>query len=213
VNKIISFLFFVLIMRPIVLVIFGLNVRHRERLPLKGPAIIVANHNSHLDTIVLMSLYPIRHLFKLRPVAAADYFLSSRFMAWFSLKIIGIIPIDRRAREKGEDPLAGVSEALEDGDIVILFPEGTRGEPEQMADFKKGVSHLVERHSDVPVTPVFIHGAGKVLPRGSWLPVPFFCDVFIGTPLGWPGTRDAFMTAIKEAMSRLAKEGNFSSWE
>ena len=212
-NRLLKILFLVLIIRPLVLVIFGLNVRHRTRLPLDGPAIIVANHNSHMDTVVLISLYPIRHLFKLRPVAAADYFMSNRFMTWFSLKIMGIIPIDRRSREKGENPFQGVTDAIENGDIVILFPEGTRGEPEQMAEFKKGVSHLIERHPDVPVTPVFIHGAGKALPRGSWFPVPFFCDVFIGTPLGWPGSREAFMTALREAMTRLAKEGDFSPWE
>ncbi len=209
---VLRWLFFLLIVRPIVLVILGLNVRHRERLPLTGPAILVANHNSHFDTMVLMSLYPLHSLPRLRPVAAADYFMRSKFMAWFSTRIIGIIALDRDARARGEDPLAGAAEALARGDILILFPEGTRGEPEAMATFKKGVAHLVKRHPEVPATPVFLHGSGKVLPKGSVIPVPFFVDVFIGEPLAWTGDPDGYMTALNERMAALTGEGKFPPW-
>ena len=67
-------LFWMLIGRPLALVVLGLNVRSRHGLPRSGPAIVVANHNSHLDTFVLISLFPLALLGKLRPVAAADYF-------------------------------------------------------------------------------------------------------------------------------------------
>lgn len=212
-NRALQFLFFWLVVRPIVLIGLGLNVRHRERLPTEGPAIVVANHNSHLDTVVLMTLLPSRLLHRLRPVAAADYFLRNRLVAWFALRIMGIIPIERRGATPDADPLAAVGTALEHGDLVILFPEGTRGEPERLGAFKSGVAHLARRHPHVPVIPVFMHGLGKTLPRGAIVPVPFFCDVFVGDAEFGTDDHRAFMRLLTERMQGLAAEGKFAVWE
>jgi len=211
---VLRFLFFLLLVRPVILVVLGLNTRHRERLPMAGPAIIVANHNSHLDTLVLMTLFPVRLLPRLRPVAAADYFLRNRALAWFALGIMGIIPLQRTGFSGDrQDPLAGCSAAVAAGDILILFPEGSRGEPEQMTAFRTGVARLAQRHPEVPVVPVFLHGLGKALPRGDWLPVPFFCDVFVDEPLAWGGDRRDFMDTLDGRIRALSEEGRFPSWE
>jgi 1-acyl-sn-glycerol-3-phosphate acyltransferase len=212
-NHVLRFLFFTLVVRPTVLFVLGLNVRHRERLPRKGPAILAANHNSHLDTLVLMTLFPKRTLPRLRPVAAQDYFFRYRWLKWFSLRIIGIIPIDRRLRKTGRHPLAPISDSLGHDDIVILFPEGSRGDPEQLSEFKTGVAHLAELHPDVPIYPIYMHGLGKALPRGEALLIPFFCDVFIGEPVQWTGDRDGFVTELNYRMKLLVEEGHFAEWQ
>ena len=101
-NNALRWLFFAGPVRLLVLLVLGLNIRHRERLPAQGPAIIVANHNSHLDTLTLISLMPLSLLPKVRPVAALDYFMKNKWLAWFATRIIGILPIDRQG---GGNPL------------------------------------------------------------------------------------------------------------
>lgn len=180
-SRLLKILFFLIVVRPVVLILLGLNIHNRKGLPLNGPAVLAANHNSHLDTMVLMSLYPLRLLHKVRPVAAADYFLSNRLLGWFSLNVIGIIPLSRKGFQR--DPFAEARQALDAGDILIIFPEGSRGQPEVMGSMKKGLFHLLRERDDTLVTPVLMHGLGKALPRGEALLVPFNCDVVVGQPL------------------------------
>jgi 1-acyl-sn-glycerol-3-phosphate acyltransferase len=209
--KILQRLFFVLVVRPLTHIIIGMNIRHRELLPDRGPAILVANHNSHLDTLVLMSLFPLRLLPRLRPVAAADYFCRGGFRELFSRGIIHIIPLERRPRP-GKDPFVEVDAALSEADIVILFPEGTRGKPETFKELRSGIAHLAKRHPTVPIIPIFLYGLGKALPQGEALFVPFFCDVFIGPSISWGGDRDQFMRQLETEFHRLAEEGHLPDW-
>ena len=205
-------LFFLLIVRPFLALVLGVNLRHAERLPQTGPAILAANHNSHLDTLLLMSLFPQSQLHQLRPVAAADYFLSNPLVAWFSRNIIRILPLKRKV-ERGDDLFAPLLEELDKGRILILFPEGSRGEPEKMSQFKNGIAHLTSLRPDVPVIPVYLHGLGKVLPKGDWLPVPFFVDGFVGEEIRGIENRTEFMAALKSAFESLTAEGKFGEWE
>lgn len=211
-SRFLQLLFFLLLVRPLLLLLLGLNVRHRERLPQSGPAILIANHNSHLDTLALMSLYPLSQLYRLRPVAAMDYFMRNPLLAWFATRIIRIIPLRRQLKTGQGDPLVEAMEALQRGEILILFPEGTRGEPEQMGELKTGIAHLARRIPEVPVVPVYLHGLGMALPKGEALLVPFFCDLFVGPSFYWTGDRASFMQQVSDAMNKLAEEGGFSEW-
>lgn len=179
-NRILKILFFALIVKPLILVFLGVNHRNHRNQPTCGPAIIAANHNSHLDTLVLMGLYPLYQVHRVRPVAAADYFFCNRALKWFSLNIIGIIPLERKSRKCKEELFAGCKEALENKEILLLYPEGSRGEPGHMATLKKGIYHIASLKKDTPITPVFMTGLDKALPKGEALFVPFNCEVIIG---------------------------------
>ena len=197
--------FFALVVRPVLLVAIGLNVRHRERLPQTGPAILAANHNSHFDTLALMALFPLAVLGNVRAVAAADHFGKANLTGWIARNLIGILPIERQKASRHTDPLAGTIKALDEGRILILYPEGSRGDPERRQAFKKGIARLGERCPDVPIIPVFLQGFGKVLPRGALLPVPFYCDVMIGEKLAGMASRQEMMDRLENAVSDLAE--------
>ncbi len=204
-DRFIKVLFFAFIVRPIVFVVLGLNLRGKQNLPQRGPAVIAANHNSHLDTMVLMSLYPLSKLHQVRPVAAADYFLTNRFLSWFALSCIGIIPINRTGRQRKKELFAGCHAALDNGEVLILFPEGSRGNPEEMSDIKRGIYHIVNDRTDTRVTPVMLHGLGRALPRGEALLVPFNCDVIIGDQLPEAETAEDMVNAIQCSFQELQK--------
>jgi len=197
-------LLIVLLFRPIARLFAGADIQGREHLPTHGPAIIAANHNSHVDTLLLLTIFPARTLRRVRPAAAADYFLSNPVIGWFSRRIIGIVPVERNKVGAGADVLAPARAALESGDIVVIFPEGTRGATgEAMSPLKSGVARLAEAVPTAPVTPIWIQGAGRVLPKGRIIPVPFICSVIVGEPVHWRGDRAAFMAELKAALETL----------
>jgi 1-acyl-sn-glycerol-3-phosphate acyltransferase len=129
--------------------------------------VLAGNHNSNLDALAIMSLLRLHLLPKIRPVAAMDYFLTGGIRSWFASNIIGIIPVKRGSGKEGGNPLQLAKEARDRGEILVIFREGSRGEPETLQEFKKGIGHLAHARPNVPVIPVFMHGLGKALPRGS----------------------------------------------
>lgn len=211
--RLLRFLFFAVFVRAVILVALGLTVRNRQRLPKDGPAVLAANHNSNLDALAVMSLMPLRLLPKLRPVAAVDYFFTSKAKDWFVTNIIGIIPVERGSAKKGGNPLLLCEEALDRGEILVLFPEGSRGDPETLGKLKKGIGHLACARPDVPVVPIYMHGLGKALPKGSSLLVPFNCTVNVGEPLYGTGSYNDFMRAFEDRITALGAEETRLDWD
>jgi 1-acyl-sn-glycerol-3-phosphate acyltransferase len=191
-----------LIARPVARFFAGADMMGPGRLPTTGPAIVVANHNSHVDTLVLLAVFPASVLARVRPVAAADYFLINPALSWFARRIIGITPVARGVA-RDADVLAPAKAALARGDILVIFPEGTRGSADELAPLKAGVARLAEAFPDAPVVPVWIQGAGRVLPKGSFIPVPMNCCVVVGEAVPWSGHRTAFMEALKTQLGAL----------
>jgi 1-acyl-sn-glycerol-3-phosphate acyltransferase len=133
--------------------------------------------------------------------------------SWFATNIIGIIPVKRGSGKEGGNPLLLAEQALDRGEILVLFPEGTRGEPETLQAFKKGIGHLACARPHVPVIPVFMHGLGKALPRGSTLLVPFNVIVSVGEPLYGTESYNKFVTSLEQAMTALAAQERLPVWE
>ena len=209
----IRILFLMLFARPLARVITGADVIGIEHLPKAGPAVIAANHNSHVDTLLLLTMFPVRLIPKLRPAAAADYFLKGPMIGWFSRNVIGIVPVERSRAGTGEDVLAPTRAALQEGAIVFLFPEGTRGDAsDEIGELKSGVARLAHDVPETQVIPVWIEGAGRVLPKGAHVPVPMNCTVLIGEPLAWTGDRISFMLALREALMALRAAAPPQRW-
>jgi 1-acyl-sn-glycerol-3-phosphate acyltransferase len=148
--------------------------------------IIVANHNSHVDTMVLLSSLPISQLKRTHPVATATYFGKKKWLELLSNLFVNTVLIQRREEKSPETDqgkaLEQLMKKLEQGHSLIFFPEGSRGEPEQMQAFKKGIGVLLQKFPHIPFIPVYLKGMGKILPKGSILPVPYDAQVYFGDP-------------------------------
>jgi 1-acyl-sn-glycerol-3-phosphate acyltransferase len=202
VRRIAQIVFFGLFVKPFLTLFIGLRVRGLENLPKTDPFLLVANHSSHLDTISLLGLFPMARLHRIQPVAAADYFERNRAISFVSRTLFNILPIARQKIRAGNNPIDTMCAALNEGRSLILFPEGTRGAGE-IQSFRPGVAHLIESRPDVPVVPVYLVNMGRSLPKGQFIPVPFFCEVRIAPPLHLRGTRREIVTQLQEAVQSL----------
>ncbi len=206
-----KYLFFLFVVKPFVYVVLGINVKNPQNLPKKGPAILVANHNSHVDTLVLMSLFQMEMINKVNPVAAADYFFNTKMRRLIFKTLLGAIPINRvREGFSRENIFAGVNEALENEHILIIYPEGTRSMDSEIHEFKAGVAHLAKSNPEVPVIPIFINGPDRILPKYDNLLVPFICDIYVGEAVRFGqienGDKKVFTQKIQDEVMGLKAE-------
>jgi 1-acyl-sn-glycerol-3-phosphate acyltransferase len=206
IRDLLQILFFVAFVRPFVALFIGLRVSGREHLPKEGPFILVANHASHLDTVTLLSLFPLRRLRDVRPAAAADYFASNRLVAAVSRTLFNILPIPRKDFSEGNHPVELMRKTVAAGSSLIVFPEGTRGSGGQLGKFRTGVARVLESQPATPVVPAYLVNMGRSLPKGEWFPVPFFCEIRIGPSFHPEGDIHQATAQIEEAVRALAEE-------
>ncbi|TDC16982.1 lysophospholipid acyltransferase family protein, partial [Kribbella albertanoniae] len=134
---------------------------------LDGPALIVANHSSHLDTPLLLLSLPDSMRRRTAMAAAADYFFDTWWRAAGSAIVFNTFPIERRGGKLSATP----GDLLADGWNVVVFPEGTRSPDGWLQRFRLGAAYLAVEHN-VPVIPVGIKGSFAAMPRGRSWPVP-----------------------------------------
>jgi len=191
----------VVIVRP-VLAMLGVRYRRRNLVP-RGPCLVVANHNSHLDASVLLTLFPLARVPRVHPVAAADYFGKSWLLRTLSMFLMNAITIERKAT-LGGDPLGSVKGAIHGGESLIFFPEGSRGQAGVVAPFRQGVGRIVREFPGLQVVPVFLSGPERIWPRGQVVPVPLSIDANVGKPRTYPHTMDSAEIAERVRRDVLA---------
>jgi 1-acyl-sn-glycerol-3-phosphate acyltransferase len=202
-RDVVQVLFFALLVRPFMALFIGLRVRGREHLDVPDPFVIVANHSSHLDTVSLLSLFPLRRLRRLRPCAAADYFGRSPIVLATSRTLFNILPIARKEISDDDHPIERMRQTLVSGESLLLFPAGTRGGGDEIGELRSGIAYLAEQVPDLTVVPAYLENMGRALPKGEFLPVPFFCEVRLGAPRTLTGTREQMLTQLRAAMEAL----------
>jgi 1-acyl-sn-glycerol-3-phosphate acyltransferase len=147
---------------------FSFRVEGRENIPRSGPVLVIANHQSFLDP-VLVGLASPRHL---RAVARKSLF-RHRVVAWL-IRSLEAIPLDHEG--VGKEGVRTVVEELGRGRGVLLFPEGTRTDDGAVHPFKAGI-HLLLKRAQAPVVPVGIAGAFHAWP--TWRPYPVPAPLFL----------------------------------
>ncbi len=158
-----------------------LTVKGRENLPARPPYILVANHTSHLDALVLAAPLPWRLRDRVFPIAAGDVFFETPMMSAFSAFFLNALPMWRK--KCGPHALQQLRERLLiDPCVYVLFPEGARSRDGKMLPFKKGLGMLVAG-TPVPVVPCYLAGCHEVLPAENKWPRPGRISVTIGKPL------------------------------
>lgn len=157
-----------------------LHIDGVEHLPTDRSFVLVANHASHLDAIVLMAAIPWRRLPRTHPAAAADYFFRHGLAALLATQLLNAIPF---ARGKGGLRSLDRCRALlaRRQRVLILFPEGTRSTDGALARFRSGIGRLVAGTA-IPVVPCYVAGAGHAWPKGRRLPHPHPVRLLIGPP-------------------------------
>jgi 1-acyl-sn-glycerol-3-phosphate acyltransferase len=140
----------------------------REHLPAAAPFVMVANHSSHLDVMVLVTALPLHLRNCVIPLAAGDTFFETPVIAAFAASMMNALPLWRKnCGHHAIDTLRQRLVAEPCG--YILFPEGTRTRTGQMNPFRHGIGMLVAATS-VPVIPCHLEGAFEALPPGAKWP-------------------------------------------
>jgi len=193
-------------LRGIARLVTGVRGRSLGPRPAAGPAIYFANHSSHGDFLLIWTVLAPALRNETRPVAGNDYWLQGRIRPWLAAHVFNAILIERGKLDRKSAPTAPVLAALDAGQSVIIFPEGTRNQTDQpLLPFKSGLYRLAEARPAIPLVPVWIENIARVMPKGEILPIPLLCSVTFGPTIGLaPGElRPAFLARAADAVKAL----------
>lgn len=174
------------------------------------PRIYFANHTSNLDAPVIWAALPAELRAKTRPVAARDYWEKTPTRRYLAHKIFRCVLIERARVTHSNNPLALMEAALEAGESLIIFPEGTRltSEDDEMNPFKPGLWHLAKKHPGAVLVPTHLENLNRVLPKGEAILIPLLSSVTFGVPISIAEGEDkpAFLARARQAVAELSPE-------
>jgi len=180
------------ILEPFFLVYFRMSRVGHEHIPRKGGVIIAANHRSFLDPFVIGMLVR-------RPIyfVAKTELFTRRLPAWF-LSSLGAFPVERGHNDR--DAMDTARRILERGDVVVIFPEGTRTRPGGLGTPKRGVGRLA-LETGVPVVPVAVIGTEAI--RDGWRIRPHKVRLRCGRPLVFPRVQEPSPQLARAVIERV----------
>ena len=173
--------------------------------------IYFANHASHGDFVLIWTVLPRRMRFATRPVAGSDYWLKSGLRRFIGRDVFNAVLIDRDPATRTSDPIVQMSEALDAGSSLIVFPEGTRNTTDApLLPFKSGLFHLAQARPNVMLVPVWIDNLNRVMPKGEFVPVPLVCTVTFGAALtlAETETKQGFLARAEGALLALSPKAS-----
>ena len=182
-KKIILIIIYTIFWRNFLRIVIGLRYFNNDNLRNIKQFILIANHNSHMDTMAIMSAIPHRFIHKVHPVAARDFFGKNLFQKILMRYLVNATLIRRDRDNKERDPINDMDKMLKKKRSLILFPEGSRGVAGKMSNFKKGLGYLVQKNPKISVIPVYLENIYKTLPKGKRLILPYNCSIKFGNPI------------------------------
>lgn len=165
-------------------------------------AIYFANHTSHLDFALLWASLPAAVRERTSPVAAEDYWDRKGLRRWLACRIFQAVFIPREGIKRANNPLDRIGTALDAGRSVIIFPEGTRSPDGRPGSFKAGLYHLARRYPEVPLVPVYLENLNRIMPKGTFLPVPLIARVSFRPPINFDAAeeKNTFLDRARSAL-------------
>lgn len=181
--------------------------------PTNEQRIYYANHASHGDFVLILAVLPRHPRSATRPVAGSDYWLKTGIRRFIGCGVFNAVLIDRERTSRTNDPIARMTDALDAGSSLIVFPEGTRNTTDAaILPFKSGLFHVAKARPAIGLVPVWIDNLNRVMPKGEFVPIPLICTVTFGAALHMAGaeTKQDFLARAEAALLALSPKASTS---